>query len=307
VIIFVAAVPKTQAYALKITYTIGIHEDGTASWVIEVSTYLQTEDDQTSFRQLITRAITYIDQFASNVTTIVNQAQNMTGRFMMAERIATGGNVTKSDVGAYGFLRYSFDWTNFAVVENTKITIGDAFSNESFIFRDGGLSVLLPTGYEVKSCSPSPDYDLNNLLKWNAVSSLRDGQPTILLSRTEGTSFLPAFPVLFDLLLTITGAVLASIVVLRIRKKKKESTPIAIPDEAIKEAGDVERILAVLEKGGGQVLQSKITEQLKFSKAKTSRILGDMENKGIIERHKSGRNKVVSPTKRTRQGKRLDS
>jgi uncharacterized membrane protein len=42
------------------------------------------------------------------------------------------------------------------------------------------------------------------------------------------------------------------------------------------------------------VLQSKITEQLRYSKAKTSRILGDMEGKGIIKRHKSGRDKVVS-------------
>lgn len=38
----------------------------------------------------------------------------------------------------------------------------------------------------------------------------------------------------------------------------------------------------------------RIARALKFSKAKTSRILGDMESKGFIKRHKSGRDKVVS-------------
>jgi hypothetical protein len=222
---------------------------------------------------------------------------------MTAEHIAVGGNITKSDIGAYGFLKYSFDWTSFATVENAKITIGDAFSNESFIFGNGGLSILLPTGYNVKSYSPSPDYDSNSLLKWNNVSDLRNGQPAILLSRAEGISFLQAPPVIFGVLLTITGAVLASVMALRIRKRKKESTLDTIPDEPIKKVGDIERILTLLKKEGGQALQSRITEQLKFSKAKTSRILGDMENKRIVKRHKNGRDKVVSIQRETEKAR----
>jgi hypothetical protein len=293
-IIVLALVPKTQAYALKTTYTVEIHENGTASWTIQQNAYLQTEDDKTNFKQLISRAITYIDQFSSEVAVIINQAYSITGRLMTAEHIAVGGNITESNVGAYGFLVYSFDWANFATLGNTNITMGDVFSNESFIFGPGGLSILLPAGYGVKSCSPSPDYSSNNSLKWNMTNGLRDGQPTILLSRAEGATFLPSLPFLFEASLTIVGAVLASMLVLRIRKRKKQSTPETIPDEAINEMGSTERILALLRKGGGQVLQSKITEQLRYSKAKTSRILGDMESKGIIKRHKSGREKVVS-------------
>lgn len=292
-IIVLVLVPKTQAYPLRRTYTVEIHDNGTASWTIQQNAYLQTEDDKTSFKQLISRAITYIDQFSSEVATVINQAYSTTGRLMTAEHIAVGGNITESNVGAYGFLVYSFDWTNFATVGNTDITMGDAFSNESFIFGPGGLSILLPTGYDVKSCSPSPDYNSNNSLKWNMTSGLRDGEPTILLSRTEGATFLP-FPFLFEASLTIVGMVSASILVLRTRKRKKESSLQTIPDETINEGGNTERILALLRKGGGQVLQSKITEQLRFSKAKTSRILRDMENKGFIKRQKSGREKVVS-------------
>jgi len=292
--IVLVAVPRTQAYTLQTTYTVRIREDGTASWVIEQSAYLETDADQANFEQLISRAMLYIDQFTSNVSTIIDQAHARTGRFMLAENITVGGNETESGVGAYGFLDYSFDWTNFAAVENTNITIGDVFSNESFIFGDGGLSILLPTGYSVKSCSPPPNYESNGLLEWNSVSDLQDGQPTIMLTAIEGTSFLPVSPVLFGVVLALAGAVLASVLVLRVRKKKNGSMPEPFPAEASKEMGATERIIELLKKEGGQTLQSKITDQLKFSKAKTSRILGDMESKGFIKRHKSGRDKVVS-------------
>lgn len=294
-----AFAPEVQAYTLKTTYNVEIHEDGSASWVIGQSAYLQTADDETSFKQLISRAIVYIDQFASEVSTIINQAHDSTGRFMTAEHITVGGNVTESNVGAYGFLEYSFDWTNFAVVGSTKMTIGDAFSNKSFTFGGGGLSILLPTGYTVKSCAPSPDHNSDNFLEWNTVLDLPDGQPLILLSKAEGMGLLPAFPVLFGALLVITGAVLSSVLILRVRKKRSERAPGTIVDETVREVEDSERILALLKSGGGQALQSKITEQLKCSKAKTSRILGDMENKGIIKRYKSGRDKVVSIRRET--------
>lgn len=381
------AVPRTQAYTLSTTYTIEVHPDGTASWAIEQSAYLETQADETSFELLISRAMEYFDQFAANVSTIIDQAYARTGRFMTAENITVGGNVTESGVGAYGYLDYSFNWTNFAPVEDKNIAIGDVFSNGTFLFGDGELSIVLPAGYIVKSCSPAPDYETNGLLEWNSVNNLQDGQPTILLSGTppaivvsspenktysvnhvsltfttseqtswegysldgagnvtitgnttlinlsdashtivvyanetlgnigisntisftvhvtEGTIFIPGYPLLFEVMLPLIGAFLASALVLQSRKKKKEQTKETFPSEAIKEGGDTERILALLKKEGGQMLQSKVTDQLRFSKAKTSRILGDMESKGFVKRQKSGRDKVVSLQKNQKKAK----
>ena len=97
---------------------------------------------------------------------------------MTAENITVGGNVTESSVGAYGFLEYSFDWTNFAVVQNETITLGDTFSNESFMLGTGSLCIILPTGYYVKNCLPSPDYASGNVLRWNTISGLGYGKPS---------------------------------------------------------------------------------------------------------------------------------
>jgi uncharacterized membrane protein len=294
VAMMVFASTPVHAYSLATTYIVEISENGTASWLIERSAYLPTTDDQTSFEQLITRAITYIDQFSSQVANIIDQTHNKTGRFMTAEHIAVGGNVTQSGAGAYGFIKYSFDWTNFAVPGSAKMTLGDAFSNASFLFGPGSLSVLLPTGYTVNNCSPTPDYSSGNLLRWNTVGDLQDEQPSVLLSQNGGTVFPPAVLVLAGVLLLIAGGVLASVMVLRVRRKTTKNTSETIPDYSFREMADTERILALLKKEGGQALQSRITEQLKFSKAKTSRILGEMETKGMVSRRKNGRDKVVS-------------
>jgi uncharacterized membrane protein len=304
-IILLTLVPKTLAYELKTTYIIEIHEDGTASWLIGQSAYLQTEDDKTNFEALMSRTISPrgLDQFSSNVATIIDQAYNRTGRFMTAEFLTIGGNITKSDIGAYGFLKYSFDWTNFAVIENKTITMGDTFSNDSFMFGNGALSIIVPTGYYAKSCLPSPDSNTDNTLKWNTINSLGDGQPAILLSKEEANSFLPELPILLETTATIIGVVLSSILVLKIRKRKKQNTLEPTPAEASREMDDTRKILTLIKNAGGQMFQSKITEQLRCSKAKTSKILADMENKGMIERFKRGRDKVVSLRKETENAK----
>ena len=307
--LLLTAIPKTQAYTLSTTYTVQVHVDGTASWKIEQSAYLETQADETSFELLIDKAMNYFDQFAANVSAIIDQASARTGRFMTPENITVGGNVTESGVGAYGFIDYSFNWTNFAPVEDKNIAIGDSFSNESFLFGDGNLSIVLPTGYIVKNCSPPPDHELNGLLEWNSVSDLQIDQPAILLTLGPAkgqTSFLQASPILFEIMLPLIGAVLASALVVNARRKKKEHTNETLSSEAIKEGGDTERILALLKKEGGQMLQSKITDQLRFSKAKTSRILGDMESKGFVIRHKTGRDKVVSLQNNLKKTKKPD-
>jgi uncharacterized membrane protein len=46
--------------------------------------------------------------------------------------------------------------------------------------------------------------------------------------------------------------------------------------------------------------QSEITEQCRFSKAKTSQLLSDLEGRGIITRYKKGRDKIVSLKERVK-------
>jgi uncharacterized membrane protein len=55
-----------------------------------------------------------------------------------------------------------------------------------------------------------------------------------------------------------------------------------------------EKVLRVLRSNGGSAYQSAITEQCRFSKAKTSQLLTALERKGAVRRYKKGRDKIVN-------------
>jgi len=56
---------------------------------------------------------------------------------------------------------------------------------------------------------------------------------------------------------------------------------------------DEEKAVKLIKSSGGSLHQSAITDQLGFSKAKTSQLLTVLEHKGVIRRFKRGRDKIV--------------
>ena len=61
-----------------------------------------------------------------------------------------------------------------------------------------------------------------------------------------------------------------------------------------------DKVLKLLKSFGGSMRQSEITEQSRFSKAKTSQLLAALEKKGSITRYKSGRDKIVTLKERVK-------
>jgi uncharacterized membrane protein len=81
------------------------------------------------------------------------------------------------------------------------------------------------------------------------------------------------------------------------RRRKKKEAKTAKPPEFPGLPGiesDEEKIVKLLKSSSESSLyQSAITEQCRFSKAKTSQLLAVLENKGMIRRYKKGRDKIV--------------
>jgi uncharacterized membrane protein len=63
-----------------------------------------------------------------------------------------------------------------------------------------------------------------------------------------------------------------------------------------------EKVIKVLRSNGGSAYQSIITEQCRFSKAKTSQLLSALEKKGAVQRYKKGRDKIVSLNEKATDG-----
>jgi len=94
--------------------------------------------------------------------------------------------------------------------------------------------------------------------------------------------------------ISIITAILIIIVIISlwlIRFKKSRVKPLEISRFEILD--DEEKIVRLLQSAGGRLLQSSISEQLKFSKSKTSSLLKMMEAKRKIRRERKGRDKIV--------------
>jgi uncharacterized membrane protein len=66
----------------------------------------------------------------------------------------------------------------------------------------------------------------------------------------------------------------------------------------IKVESEEDKILNILRASGSAMRQSDITEQCRFSKAKTSQLLSALEKSGTITRYKKGRDKIVTLNER---------
>lgn len=271
-------------------YIIEVHVDGSATWTIEHSFLLETEQDEILFSQYSN--LTYFSHFQRSVEEVLNLARNVTGRENMnVENFEMVINVFDS----YKIVKYKFDWVEFAESDGALIKIGDVFQVDGlFLLGDGRLSIVYPSGYLVKTVHPKPNIFAGQTLTWYAVTDVETAELNVVFEGETGSvvDALMKNAYLIIGLITFFGGVSASLLFFfKFRKKKKEVTygPFVIP----KIESDEERVIAVLRDAGGYTYQSTIADKCGFSRSKISKLLRVMEENGIIRRHKKGREKVV--------------
>ncbi|MEM2912700.1 MAG: cohesin domain-containing protein [Candidatus Bathyarchaeia archaeon] len=90
------------------------------------------------------------------------------------------------------------------------------------------------------------------------------------------------------------GIIFAGMWLFKFRKKRKAMPTFPVSSLISELEDDEKKIVNLLKSAGGRLLQSSIAEQLKFSRAKTSKLLKIMEDKGKIRREQKGREKIVT-------------
>lgn len=86
-----------------------------------------------------------------------------------------------------------------------------------------------------------------------------------------------------------------------ISDKNKASTPMDMRKVLLMALeGDEKKIVRTIVDNNGQMLQNELVNRLDFSKAKTSRILSNLEKKGIISKQKYGLTNCISLTEEIR-------
>jgi uncharacterized membrane protein len=283
-IIQLQSVAVQAAYQLEYTFEVDLN--GSALWVIEQRGTGITES---------------FEVFHGNATSLVQMAQAKIQRNMTA----TSFSMSVSISGIYKVVKYQFLWNGFGKVEASQIKIGDVFEVESFfahLYGDGTVSLTYPEDYVPVNVSPAPNEQNTTLdtLEWYGTEGFAPGEPKIVLEqKPSGPAFFDVIlqnPIIIAGLLASVSGVAAGFYYFRLARSKKKSVeprmqniqkPLAI------ENGE-ERVISLLRAAGGSLYQSTITEQCRFSRAKTSKLLKKMENEGKIKREDKGRERIVT-------------
>lgn len=280
------AAPTGMVYSQnQVKYYIQIDDNGTAEWTIRQTLPLNASYDDLNAFQF------KIEMLLRNV--VSNTSRNMTD---------TVNSMTSSAMGSYILVEYDFYWTDFGEKENSKLVIGDVFQASGFftqLYGDGEIFISYPAQYIIETVAPPPSKrdDSSQLLEWLGTADF-DSNVNIVLGHTE-----PGFnliEVLEENLMLIVGIVVVfcgftgTLYVLRRRNRKTRKTEVSPTENPLMLETEEEKVIKLLESKGGSMFQSAITDNLRFSRAKTSLLLSTLERKGIIKRFKRGRDKIVT-------------
>ena len=300
-ILLVCVLPAGTAAALApayaTTYTITFHEDGSALWQIEYRTLLASDDDMLAFNNY-TRDLpsVYLPQVRDLMQRSAVQASVAASRPMAVSNVTGKTVVQTSPTGRYGSVIYSFSWSGFAKPDGS-LAIGDAFAGGMYLAKDNTLIIRYPYGWTVSQVEPAPDQQREDLV-WYGLRSFSSGEPRVVLEK-------PAFPLVPLIAGIIVIAIFAGFILYRATKRqtgqdisKERDEPAdadepAVPLSETEEAGLEDRIITLLEAGGGEQYQSEIVKTLGLPKSTVSSALNNLHRKGVIQKVKKGRENLI--------------
>lgn len=195
---------------------------------------------------------------------------------------------------------YSFLWQNFSIIQGNQIIVGDVFKVHNFfsqLYGDAEVQISYPQNFNVNSVIPTPYQQDNSAktLEWARTQDLVASETRIILANNpinsnDNQNNLQQYAIVGSIILVVIIGLFGGFFEFKRRKRNGETatlTEIAIETEE-------DRILKIIKTAGGNLRQSDIVEQCRFSKAKTSQLLTILEQKGKITRLKRGRDKIVS-------------
>lgn len=287
IVITLALLLPAEAFAVSehIEYNISVGKDGSGFWTI-----IQVTDIDTS--------VDGWEDFEQKFLSIVHAAKDSTERDMALDLTSLKMTTQINWETSSKKIEYIFRWQNFSIVDEGKISFGDVFSDGffSFLYGHGELYVTYPSEYLLSAASFRPDQwdDSTKTLHWYRTQDFLAGEQIILIETTDAGSN-NVFNLFTVAVLGSGGIGIAAIgfyIFQQRRRKEKLSRLGEFPLRQEVET-DQERILHLLQSSGGNLKQSEVCDRLRFSRAKTSLLLTEMERNSLVKRCKKGKNKIV--------------
>jgi len=288
----------TQAAGAQSVITVEVHENGNALWTMEKRLPLPNQTDIEDWEEFIKADQTEyqqdIENFRKSIEGFLVSAMEFSGRPMKLENVKISYDTAKSPSGAYGIIRYNFEWVNFSRKEKDKILIGDAFSEGMVLSQENVLVLKIPDGFDVDSAFPNFDKRDGNRLIWDGTlyRSFGKGEPAVALSRS-GIS-----PWYLILILLVVASCALFVFFKKTRKHDTQHDQVSLENIAIEDMKYEEKIKRFLLKSGGEASQSDIIKEIGLSKSRVSTILSQMKEKGQIIKIKNGSGNLIRIVKK---------
>ncbi len=312
----------------EVRMDIALEDDGSAQWTIEYWVQLDDADNEEAFESLREDIEDdpegHTAEFESRIDDTVAAASEATGREMGTGDVAVETD-RQSLTREYGVVRYTFEWQGFAALEDDEIHAGDAIEG---LYIDDGTRLLIswPEGYERTAVSPEPDDTRDRAVIWHGgETDFVSGEPRVVVA-PEGTSlsWLLIAGGLGGLLVLGGGGVwwlrgrspadgadsseggpapssttasatetAAATATADDGANASRATP-ADPDVDPDLLSNDEQVIRILEANGGRVKQQTVKEELDWTDAKTSKVVGSLREEGMVESFRIGRENVLT-------------
>jgi hypothetical protein len=297
---------------------IDLQENGTADWTIEYRVTLDDENATDAFEalrdEIRANRSTVESQFADRMSRTARDAENATGREMEVRNVSVS---TRTDAVA-GVVAYRFRWTDFAVASGGDFRAGDAISG---LVLDSGttLSMTWPEEYDVAEITPDADERRSGVAIWNPPETFGAEEPRLVLERGGGGTD--------SVLLGVLAVVILALVAAGWRFRDRLRPPVSATasggdgrdaagsgatgggtsgddgggstgggedDPPAELLSNEERVLGLLEENGGRMKQQQVVQELGWTDAKTSQVVGTLREDGEIEVFRIGRENVLA-------------
>ncbi|MEF8906703.1 MAG: hypothetical protein V5A13_02480 [Haloarculaceae archaeon] len=275
----------------------------------------------------------YVATFRERIEATAASAENATGREMSVGNFSVEVETRAQPDTTFGVVTYRFEWSGFAATDGDRIAAGDALDG-LILDSGTALRVSWPDGYGVTSVTPDATEREAGAVVWRGPADFEAGEPRVTVEQGAGStptetvspgggnggggddgadsglgSLLPV-AVLLLAALVVGGVLLA-------RRGDSgpaggsegtagaagdsesgtgsggggDGTPAAPPEELL---SNEERVLRLLEENGGRMKQQEVAEELDWTAAKTSQVVGDLRDEDEVESFRLGRENVLT-------------
>jgi hypothetical protein len=323
-----SALVQEDIDADTVELVVDVTESGDAEWQVIYRLRLDTDADEQAFTDLQsdieTNTSAYLGPFEERIRDTVGTAENATGREMSAGNFAVTTEREEQPQSEFGLVTFRYEWAGFAVSESERIEAGDAV-DQLFLDEDEQIEFRWPDGYRLESSTPAPDVSGENRAVYRGRFDFDAGQPRLVFAPGDESG--GGLPWLLVAVVAV-GALAAGGGLFWWRRRAGEPTTADTPptsaDEEVaggstgggptdtdagaepagtddEQAGpppellsNEERLLQLLEQNGGRMKQKAVADQLEWSAAKTSQVVGDLREAEKVESFRLGRENVLT-------------